>query len=246
MGKQDIAQTFDQRARNYRNVYNPATSFMQPRDGKGNFQPNFQPEAYTEPICESNGWQYFWSVQHDIDGLIALVGGPERFAEKLDSMFTFHPADDEELPIFSTGMIGQYVHGNEPSHHVAYLYNKVGQPQKTQQYVRQIMDELYTNTPAGLCGNEDCGQTSAWYVLSAMGFYPVNPVGGVYEIGSPLFPKAELRLPNGKTFTVIAHGASKENKYIGSMKLNGQPYTETFLTHEQIMSGATLELEMRP
>lgn len=244
MGKTDIADEFDARARNYRNVYNPATSFMQPRDGKGNFQPDFKPEDYTEPICESNGWQYFWSVQHDIDGLIAFVGGKERFAEKLDSMFTFHPADDEELPIFSTGMIGQYVHGNEPSHHVAYLYNKVGQPHKTQLYVRQIMDELYSNTPAGLCGNEDCGQTSAWYVLSAMGFYPVNPASGVYELGTPLFPKAALHLSNGKTFTVIAHNAGKENKFVRSVKLNGQPYDQTFITHEQIMSGATLEMEM--
>lgn len=244
LGKTDIAQEFDARAQHYKNVYNPATSFMHPRNGKGQFMPDFQPEAYIEPICESNGWQYFWSVQHDVDGLIALTGGKERFTEKLDSMFTFHPADDEELPIFSTGMIGQYVHGNEPSHHVAYLYNKVGEPWKTQQYVRQIMDELYLNTPAGLCGNEDCGQTSAWYVFSAMGFYPVNPAEGVYEIGSPLFPKAELRLNNGKTFTVMARNADKANKYIQSVTLDGKPYDKSFITHEQIMSGATLELQM--
>ena len=244
MGKAEIAEEFYARSKNYRNVYNPETGFMQPRDSKGAFQPGFKAEEYTPHICESNGWQYFWSVQHDIDGLIDLVGGKDRLAEKLDSMFTYRPADEEELPIFSTGMIGQYAQGNEPSHHVAYIYNKVGQPHKTQKYVRQIMDELYLNAPAGLCGNEDCGQTSAWYVLSAMGFYPVNPAAGEYEIGSPLFDKVELNLNNGKVFTVIAHDNSNENMFVESVKLNGEPYDKTYITHEQIMSGATLEVQM--
>lgn len=244
MGKADIAKEFYARSRNYRNVYNPATSFMQPRDTKGNFIPDFDAEDYTPNICESNGWQYFWSVQHDIEGLIELTGGNERFAQKLDSMFTFHPTDTTKLPLFSTGMIGQYAHGNEPSHHVAYLYNKVGKPWKTQQYVSQIMHTLYTNTPAGLCGNEDCGQMSAWYVLGAMGFYPVNPVSQTYEIGSPLFPKMSVSVPGGKTFTVIAHNVSPENCYIQSIKLNGQPYDKSYITHSQILEGATLEMEM--
>lgn len=244
MGKEDIAKEFYTRAGYYKNVYNPATSFMQPRDDKGNFIANFKADEYTPHICESNGWQYFWSAQHDIKGLIDLVGGKERFEQKLDSMFTFHPTDKDELPIFSTGMIGQYAHGNEPSHHVSYLFNAVNQPAKTQKYVAEIMHNLYTNTPAGLCGNEDCGQMSAWYVFSAMGFYPVNPVSGMYELGTPLFPKAELHLANGKTFTVIAKGVSRENIYIQSVKLNGQPYDKSYITHEQIMSGATLELEM--
>lgn len=152
---------------------------MQPRNDKGEFQKDFKADAYTPHICESNGWQYFWSVQHDIDGLIGLTGGKERFAQKLDSMFTFHPSADDELPLFSTGMIGQYAHGNEPSHHVIYLYNAVDQPWKTQEYVAKVMNELYLNSPAGLCGNEDCGQMSAWYVFSAMGFYPVNPINAV-------------------------------------------------------------------
>ena len=168
---------------------------MQPRDDKGNFIKDFKADEYTPHICESNGWQYFWSVQHDIDGLIDLTGGTSRFAEKLDSMFTYHPAADEELPIFSTGMIGQYAHGNEPSHH-------------------------------------------------AMGFYPVNPVSGKYEIGTPLFPEMKLHLANGKTFTVLAPKVSKENIYIQSIKVDGQPYNKTYLTHEQIMSGATVEFEM--
>ena len=244
MGKAEIAKEFYARSQNYRNVYNPATSFFQPRDEQGRFNPKFNPDEYTEDICESNGWQYMWSVQQDIDGLIQLVGGKARFTEKLDSMFTYTPASDEELPIFSTGMIGQYAHGNEPGHHVIYLFNKVGQPWKTQQYASKVMRELYLNTPAGLCGNEDCGQMSAWLVFSAMGFYPVDPISGLYEIGTPLFEEVKMQLANGKCFTVKAPGASAERIYVQSVKLNGAPYNKSYITHEQIMSGATLELEM--
>ena len=244
MGKADIAQEFYKRSENYRNVFNPASSFMQPRDEKGNFAKDFKAETYTEDICESNGWQYFWSVQHNIDDLIRLVGGEERFAQKLDSMFTYTPASDEELPIFSTGMIGQYAHGNEPSHHVIYLYNKVKQPWKTQQYAAKVMHELYTNEPGGLCGNEDCGQMSAWFVFSAMGFYLVDPISGQYEIGTPMFPRVELKLANGKTFTISAPAVSRENIYIQSVKVNGEPYKKSYLTHDLIMSGATVEFEM--
>lgn len=244
LGENKIAEEFYKRSENYKNLYNPATSFMQPRDDKGQFIPNFKADEYTPHITESNGWQYFWSVQHHVDRLITLVGGKERFTQKLDSMFTYHPADKDELPIFSTGMIGQYAHGNEPSHHVIYLYNKVGQPWKTQQYVAKVLHELYHNTPAGLCGNEDCGQMSAWYVFSAMGFYPVNPVSGQYEIGTPLFPKMKLHLSNGKTFTVIAKEVSPTNIYIQSVTLNGKPYNQSYITHEQIMNGSTIEFEM--
>ena len=244
MGKADIAKEFYKRSENYRNVFNPATTFMQPRDEKGNFAKDFKAETYTEDICESNGWQYFWSVQHNIDDLIRLVGGEERFAQRLDSMFTYTPASDEELPIFSTGMIGQYAHGNEPSHHVIYLFNKVKQPWKTQQYAAKVMHELYTNEPGGLCGNEDCGQMSAWFVFSAMGFYPVDPISGQYEIGTPMFPRVELKLANGKTFTVSAPAVSRENIYIQSVKVNGEPYKKSYLTHDLIMSGATVEFEM--
>lgn len=244
MGKKEIADEFYKRSQNYKNVYNPATSFMQPRDNQGAFIKKFSPDDYTPHICESNGWQYFWSAQHDIEGLIDLVGGKNRFAQKLDSMFTYHPATDDELPIFSTGMIGQYAHGNEPGHHVIYLFNAVGHGNRTQEYVAKVMRELYLNTPAGLCGNEDCGQMSAWYVFSAMGFYPVNPVSGRYEIGTPLFPETKLHLTNGKTFTVLAPNVNKKNIYIRSIKVNGQPYEQTYLTHEQIMSGSTVEFEM--
>ncbi len=244
MGRKDVADEFYRRSGNYVNVYNPATSFMQPRDSKGDFLDGFNPDDYTEDICESNGWQYFWSVQHDIDGLINLVGGKDRFKEKLDSMMTYNPSPNDSLPIFSTGMIGQYAHGNEPSHHVVYLYNNVGRPDLTQKYASEIMEQLYNTTPAGLCGNEDCGQMSAWFVFSAMGFYPVNPVNGMYELGTPLFKKMQLHLDNGKIFTVNAPDVSKENIYIRSVKINGKPYDKTFITHEQIMSGATVDMEM--
>lgn len=246
MGRTQLADEFYKRSQNYRNVFNPASSFMQPIDDKGVFQPNFSPDDYTAHICESNGWQYFWSVQQDIKGLIALTGGKDRFTEKLDSMFTYIPAGNADLPLFSTGMIGQYAHGNEPSHHVIYLYNKVRQPWKTQKYAAQVMHDLYFNAPAGLCGNEDCGQMSAWYVFSAMGFYPVNPVSGEYEIGTPLFPEIQMHLDNGKTFTVLALGVSRENIYIQSVKVNGQPYDKSYITHRQIMDGATVEFEMGP
>lgn len=246
LGRKDVAKEFYLRSQNYRNVFNPATGFMQPRDSSGEFIDNFSPEEYSRHICESNAWQYLWSVQHDIDGLIFLIGGKERFHAKLDSMMTTNPVDTAGLPIFSTGMIGQYVHGNEPSHHVIYLYNKAGRPDKTQFYVSKVMNELYKNEPSGLCGNEDCGQMSAWYIFSALGFYPVNPVGGIYEIGTPLFEKAEISLPNGKKFTVNAKELSKQNIYIKSIKINGKPYGNSYITHDMIVSGATIDIEMGP
>ena len=244
MGEKEIADEFYRRSQNYRNVFNPETSFMQPRDSKGNFIPNYDPEAYIEDICESNGWQYYWSVAHDIDGLIELTGGEARFAERLDSMFTYETTDKSKLPIFSTGMIGQYAHGNEPGHHVIYLYNRVKQPWKTQQYATQVMHTLYKNTPDGICGNEDCGQMSSWYVFSAMGFYPVDPISGQYEIGSPIFPEVKMYLANGKIFVVRAENVSDENIYIQSVTVNGQPYNKSYITHEMIMQGDTIHFVM--
>lgn len=244
MGKSEIAETFYRRSQNYKDTFNPASSFMQPRDSKGNFMDNYDPEEYIEDICESNGWQYYWYVPHDIDGLISLTGGVERFGERLDSMFTYEPTDRTKLPIFSTGMIGQYAHGNEPGHHIIYLFNRINQPWKTQKYAAEVMRSLYTNEPSGLCGNEDCGQMSSWYVFSALGFYPVDPISGRYEIGSPLFPEAKLHLGNGKTFTIIAHNAGEENPYIQSVHVNGKPYDKSYITHQMIMQGDTVSFEM--
>lgn len=244
MGEKDLADDFYKRASNYRNVFNDKTSFMQPRDSKGDFIAGFKPEEYTPHITESNGWQYLWSVQHDIDGLVELIGGKARFEEKLDSMFTLTPKENEELPIFSTGMIGQYAHGNEPSHHVAYLYNYTDNSWKTQKYVSEIMHELYKNTPDGLCGNEDCGQMSAWYVLSAMGFYPVNPVSGEYEIGTPMFPEMKIKFADNKIFTIFAKNVSRDNCYVKSVRLNGELLTNLSIKHEDIVDGGVLEFEM--
>lgn len=241
MGHDSIATEFYRRADNWRNHYNTATTFMQPRHSSGEFQPRFTPGEYTPHICESNAWHYMWSVQHDVEGLIELVG-KRRFAAKLDSMFTCSPATNEELPIFSTGMIGQYAHGNEPSHHVAYLFNYTGEWKRTQQYVTDIMRRMYRNTPDGLCGNEDCGQMSAWYVMSAMGFYPVNPCGGEYQIGAPLFPEVTLHLPGGKDFTIKA--AERSNgEFYRKARLNGRKLRGTVITHRDISNGGLLEFE---
>ena len=244
MGKTELAEEFYKRSQNYKNVFNPATGFMQPVDDKGVFIRPFCPDDYTAHICESNGWQYLWSVPQDIRGLITLVGGKDRFAEKLDSMFTYIPAGKEDLPIFSTGMIGQYAHGNEPSHHVIYLYNKVRQPWKTQKYVAQVMHHLYFNAPAGLCGNEDCGQMSAWYVFSAMGFYPVNPADGRYIIGSPLLDECTLKLAGNKEFRIRTIRKSPEDIYIQSVTLNGKKHKDFFITHQDIMNGGTMVFKM--
>lgn len=244
MGKEDLADNFYKRASNYRNVFNKSSSFMQPKDSKGNFIAGFKPEEYTPHITESNGWQYLWSVQHDVDGLIELIGGKKRFEGKLDSMFTLIPKENEQLPIFSTGMIGQYVHGNEPSHHVAYLYNYTDSPWKTQKYVSEIMHELYKNSPDGLCGNEDCGQMSAWYVMSAMGIYPVNPVSGEYQIGTPMFSEMQIRFAENKVFKILAKNVSRENCYVKSVKLNGVTLEKPFINHKDIMKGGVIEFTM--
>lgn len=235
MGEDSIAEVFFNRSQNWRSLYNANTTFMQPRDSKGEFQPNFSPDEYSPHICESNAWHYMWSVQHDIKGLIELIG-KNKFASKLDSMFTYTPTDKQGLPIFSTGMIGQYAHGNEPSHHVIYIFNYIGEQEKTKKYVTEVLNNLYRNSPDGLCGNEDCGQMSAWYIFSAMGFYPVNPVGGEYETGVPLFEEILLHLENGKSFTVKRH-----NGTTSKTTLNGTPLESTSITHNDIMRGGTLE-----
>lgn len=243
LGRTDIYDEFMQRAANYTNTFNPATGFFQPRDAAGNFMPNFIAENYYEEICESNAWQYLFSVQHDMPGLMKLMGGKERFEQKLDSMFTYvNP--DVELPIFATGMLGQYAQGNEPGHHTPYLYNYTDNPWKGADKLHEIMTKLYTNTPEGLCGNEDCGQMSAWYVFSSMGFYPVDPVSGIYHLGTPLFAETVISLPDDKTFTIKAKGLSDKARYIKTARLNGNKLTGRTFTHSQLLEGRVLELEM--
>ena len=244
LGEEEIYREFLDRSRNYLNTYNPATGFFQPRLPDGSFISPFNPDAYTEDICESNAWQYLFSVQHDIEGMTEMFGGKKALEAKLDSMVTHQTDPEVKLPIFSTGMIGQYAHGNEPSHHNPYLYNHTDSPWKGADWLRRIMTELYTDTPAGLPGNEDMGQMSAWFVMSAMGFYPVDPVGGVYELGAPMFDKIEIPLPSGKTFTIIAEGLSPERPYIGKATLDGHPLKQPRITHDDILHGSTLILEM--
>lgn len=244
LGRTDIAREFHARAKNYENIFNTDTGFLEPRQADGSFITGFSPVAYGPHVCESNAWMYQWSVQHDISGLCQLFGGKKKMAKMLNEFFTFTEEDASNRPLFSTGMIGQYAHGNEPSHHAAYLFNHVGQPWKCQEYVAKICRELYLDTPAGLCGNEDCGQTSAWFVMSAMGFYPVNPVGGRYEIGTPLLPRLDLKLEDGRTFTVIAKGVDSKHFYVKGIKLNGMPYRKSYITDAIIHAGGTLEFEM--
>lgn len=243
LGDEELRKEFAARALNYANTFNPATGFFQPRLADGSFVSPFVPEAYTEDICESNAWQYLFSVQHDLKGMTQLFGGKERLEQKLDSMFT-HVNPDIELPIFSTGMIGQYAHGNEPGHHVPYLYNLTDNPWKGADVLRRIMGELYTDKPDGICGNDDTGQMSAWYVFSALGFYPVNPVDGLYAVGAPLFPRAELTLPGGKTLTITAEGLSPEKRYVESVTLRGKTLTTPWLSHADLLEGGDLVFRM--
>ncbi len=243
VGNRAVQKEFEKRAAYYKNTFNPQTGFMQPRLSDGTFIAPFNPLAYTEDICESNAWHYLWSVQQDIPGLAKLMGGYKKFAERLDTFFTLND-DSVDLPLFSTGMIGQYVHGNEPSHHVAYLYNYASQPRKTQYYVDRILREQYSNSPAGLCGNEDCGQMSAWYIFSALGFYPVDPIAGEYQIGAPLFKKAVIHLENGNTFTITAPQRDEKNIYVKNITLNGKRLGRYTLKHNEIMSGGCLHFDM--
>lgn len=248
MGKTEDAAYFSKRADFYKNLFDPTTKFMRPRKSDGTWKSPFDPtqaahaESNGGDYTEGNAWQYTWHVQHDVPGLIALLGGEEAFTNKLDSLFT---VELRTQLADVTGLIGNYAHGNEPSHHVTYLYTLAGKPERTQELIRQIFDTQYRPAPDGLCGNDDCGQMSAWYMFSAMGFYPVNPVSGEYVFGAPQMPKFVLHLKDGKTFTVLAEGLSKEHKYVESITLNGEPYTKNYITHEDIMKGGTLVYKMK-
>ena len=248
MGKAEDIEYYGKRKDFYKNLFDTQTQFMRPRKSDGTWKSPFDPSnvGHSESVggdyTEGNAWQYTWHVQHDVPGLIELFGGEEKFLTKLDSVFTVELKTSQADV---TGLIGQYAHGNEPSHHVAYLYTMAGKPERTQELIRQIFDTQYRPEPDGLCGNDDCGQMSAWYMFSAMGFYPVDPVSGNYVFGAPQMPKIVLNLADGKTFTVIAEGISEENKYVESITLNGQPYTKSYITHEDIVNGGTLVFKMK-
>ena len=249
MGKEEDDAYFAKRADYYKNLFDPETKFMRPRKADGTWKAPFNPSAlaHSESVggdyTEGNAWQYTWHVQHDVPGLIQLFGGEKPFLNKLDSLFTVKLEGESLADV--TGLIGQYAHGNEPSHHVTYLYALAGRPERTQELVREIFDTQYKNKPDGLCGNDDCGQMSAWYMLSAMGFYPVDPVSAEYVFGAPQLPKMTLHLADGKTFTIIAENLSKEHKYVDSITLNGEPYTKKTISHEDIVKGGTLVYKMK-
>lgn len=243
---------FKKRAQNYRNLFDPSTNLMRGKNQDGAFQSPFSPFKWGDAFTEGNSWHYSWSVFQDVAGLIGLMGGRERFAAKLDSVFTLPPVYDEsyygfvihEIREMQIMGMGQYAHGNQPIQHMTYLYNYAGQPWKTQQRVREVMQKLYTSAPDGYCGDEDNGQTSAWYVFSALGFYPVCPGTTQYVIGSPLFDKATVTLQNGNQFEIRAGNNGPGRVYIQSATLNGQPFSRTWIGHEEILKGGKLEFEM--
>ena len=238
LNKKEDEAYFAKRAENWRNLFDEKTTFFRPKDSKGQFIKPFNPKDYSKYFCESNAWHYRWFVPQNIEGLRDAMGGIKAFEQKLDSMFTLAVTADEKLPIFSTGMIGQYVHGNEPSHHVAYLYHFTAHPEKATQRVTQILNTQYKNTPDGHCGNEDCGQMSSWYVLSALGLYPLNPANSRYYLSEPLFDKATLHLESGKTFTIEKRKDSKAKTL-----LNDKPLSRGYITYEESIAGGRLEFK---
>ncbi|MFP4472085.1 MAG: GH92 family glycosyl hydrolase [Bacteroidales bacterium] len=243
LGKQETYETFIKRAQNYKNLYDPSTGFMRARSNETWFSP-FDPWEVNFNYTEANAWQYSMYVPQDVSGLMQLMGGPDKLEARLDELFSAEAKTTGRHQADITGLIGQYAHGNEPSHHMAYLYNYTGQPWKTQETVRRIMDELYTSQPDGLCGNEDCGQMSAWYVLSAMGFYPVTPGSNIYAVGSPVFDKVTIHLENGSEFIIEVANQNTDNKFIQTATFNRAVYSKSFITHDMLMQDAYLVFEM--
>lgn len=247
LGKTDDYEYFLNRSHAYRKFFDPATGFMRPMSKDGQFREPFNPfeVRHDKPdYTEGNAWQYIWLAPHDVQGLVSLFGSKKAFASKLDSLFVAEGSLGADAVPDVTGLIGQYAHGNEPSHHTIYLYNCIGMPEKAAPLLRRVMSEMYTASPDGLSGNEDVGQMSAWYVLSAIGLYQVEPAGGKYVFGSPVVDKAVINVGNGRTFTVIATNNSDKNIYVKSVRLNGKPYKKPFIMYEDIMKGGVLEFVM--
>ncbi len=243
---------FAKRAQNYKNVFDKSVNFMRGRNEDGTFQSPFQPDKWGDAFTEGCSWHWTWCVFHDVQGLIDLMGGKTKFIEKMDSVFVAPPTFDysyykkqiHEITEMLIMNMGQYAHGNQPIQHMPYLYNYAGEPWKTQYHVREIMNKLYTPAPDGLCGDEDNGQTSAWYVFSAVGMYSVAPGTNQYVLGAPLFKKSTLKLENGKTFVINAGNNSAENLYVQKARLNGKTHTKTYLNHSDITNGGTFNLTM--
>ena len=255
LGKEDEYQYFLNRAKSYQRLYDPQLRFIRGKDSNGDFREDYSPfysSHRADDYCEGNGWQYTWLVPHDFDGLVDCFGGKDAFIEKLDSLFIVSSViEGEEVSPDISGLIGQYAHGNEPSHHILYFYTMAGQPWKTADKVREVLSTLYSSRPDGLSGNEDVGQMSAWYILSSLGFYQVEPGTDRYWLGSPLFDKASVKVGvDGKgrdiMFNVIAQNNSDRNRYIQSVTLNGKPYDKGYIEHKDIIAGSTLVLNMGP
>jgi predicted alpha-1,2-mannosidase len=248
MGRPDIARQFDARAGNWRNVFDSKTGFVRARNSDGKFRDPFDPAAagYYGDYTEGNAWQYTWYVPQDTAGLIRAMGGNKRFLSRLDALFDAK-VDPKSFAAVEdiSGLIGYYAHGNEPSHHIGYLYVYAGQPWRTQERLKQIVTSQYQPVPDGLSGNDDLGQMSAWLIFTSLGFYPVTPGSGEYVIGRPFVDRAVLHLPNGKTFSIVTDNLSDANGYVGSVRLNGQPLSRTFIRHEEIMHGGELRFTMQ-
>jgi len=248
LGKTTLAERFEKRAQAFRNLYDPSLKLMRPRDSKGQWMTPFNPMEYKHlgPFTEGTTWQYTWSVAQDVPGLIGLMGGREAFVKQLDQVFQEHEQRKDAGVEDILGRIGEYWHGNEPSHHIAYLYAAAGQPWKTQALVRKLIDTQYGAEPDSLCGNDDCGQMSAWYLFSAMGFYPLCPGDNRYVLGSPALPRVAMHLSNGKTFTVRAENFAPANVYVQKVTLDGRPWTQAWLPHSAIWAGGELVFTLGP
>lgn len=251
LGKNDDYIFFMNRSNYYKNVFDPESGLMRGKDSKGRWRTPFNAFHLSHAgtaggdYTEGNAWQYTWHVQQDIAGLTELMGGREKMVTKLDSLFVIdQPAAQTGFVGDVTGLIGQYAHGNEPSHHVIYVYTLLGKNDRTAELIREVFDRFYLPKPDGLCGNDDCGQMSAWYIFSALGFYPVNPINLDYVIGAPQIPQARIKLRDGKVFTMVAHDLSEENKYVKSVKLNGRQIKDYRISYDDIMQGGMLEFVM--
>jgi len=245
-------EIFAKRAMNYKNVFDKKNNLMRGRNEDGSFQSPISPFKWGDAFTEGNSWHYTWSVFHDVQGLIDLMGGKQEFVTMMDSVFTVPPLFDEsyygqvihEIREMQIMNMGNYAHGNQPTQHMIYLYNYAGQPWKTQYWLREVMDRLYTPQADGYCGDEDNGQTSAWYVFTAMGFYPVTPATNEYVIGAPLFKKITVELENGKTINIEAPKNGKDNRYVRSIDLNGKSYSKNYFKYDELMKGAKINFDM--
>ena len=253
LGKTEDAAMLEKAAQNYRNVFDAGTKLMRGRNADGTFQTPFSPYKWGDAYTEGNAWHYTWSVFHDVGGLAELMGGKEEFSKMLDSVFVVPPVYDDsyygvrihEITEMQVANMGNYAHGNQPAQHMIYLYDYAGEPHKAQYWVREVMDRLYKAQPDGYCGDEDNGQTSAWYVFSALGFYPVCPGADEYAVGAPLFRRATIHLENGAKIEIEAPENSPANRYVGKMSVDGKPLAEPFLRYSELKEGATLRFDMQ-